>query len=86
MGAFLWGFVKGIFGSLLAKIFGTDKEAKLETENMGLRKKVVRARSETIGKTNEMAYKDGLRKRKQAKKDAKSTKERVANTSRRYKS
>lgn len=84
MGGFIWGFIKGVLGSLLAKIFGTDKETKLENENMGLRKKVTRARSDAIAKTNKMAYEDGVRKRKEAKKDAKSAKERISNTSRRY--
>lgn len=84
MGAFVWGFIKGLLGGLLAKLFGTDKETKLENENMGLRKKVTRAQSEVVAKTNEMAYQDAQRKREQEKKNAKSTKERVDITSRRY--
>ena len=84
MGSFVWGFIKGILGDLFGKIFGTDKASKLENENIGLRKKATRARSEVIAKTNEMAYTDAQRKRAQEKKDAKSKKDRVDITSRRY--
>lgn len=84
MWSFLYGIIKGIFGEAIAKLFGRDKETKLEKENIGLRKRVTRAESETVKAKNEQTYKTGVEKRKTERKNAKSTNKRIDNTSRRY--
>lgn len=84
MWTFLLGIIKGVFGEAIARIFGRDKESKLEKENIGLRKRVTRSQSEAVATKNEQAYKAGVEKRKTERKNAKSTNKRIDNTSRRY--
>lgn len=84
MWAFLFGIIKGIFGEAIAKIFGRDRESKLEKENIGLRKRVTRATSETVKAENEAGYKAGVEKRTKERINAKSANERIDNTSHRY--